>query len=152
MWSYINQNLVQLLVVGGLLILVIEIIILGLSTFILFVIGTSAILTGLVIAMGLIPAELSYATVSFLVTSCMVWLISRPLFQYMKNEFNPVNGNKELIGHRFTLPEDLTIGQSITLHYLGTDWQVSAREAIFLGLEVEIIKVMAGKLTVRKVQ
>jgi len=142
----------QTLIVVGLILLAIEILVLGFSTFVLFYIGCGAIITGILISMGILPRDLLFASGSVAVISGIVALVSwRPLKSLQSNvEYS--KPSNDMIGDRFLLDQDLAQGQSITVKYSGIDWIVRSDKPILLGCEVEIVDVSVGKMQVQAIE
>ena len=67
--EYILSHLPQTLIVVGLILLAIEVMVLGFSTFVLFFIGLGTIMTGALMAVGLLPETLLMALLAFLLAS-----------------------------------------------------------------------------------
>lgn len=149
--DYIFSNLPQTLVVLGLLLLVIEVLVLGFSTFFLFFIGIGAIATGVLMSMGLLPETVFNALLATAILSTVVALVSWVPMKRMQNKVESTPVNNDMIGHQFVLSEELIIGRTVTHRYSGIDWQVKAKEQLAAGTEVKIIKMEVGLLTVEPV-
>lgn len=149
--EYILSNLPQTLIVLGLILLAIEVLVLGFSTFFLFFIGIGAIATGILMAMGLIPETVLDSLLATAIISTVVALVSWKPMKNIQNkvDLNPVNN--DMVGHQFVLPDELLIGKTITHRYSGIDWQVKAEEPLTAGTPVRIIKIEVGLLTVEPV-
>ncbi|MGB5445475.1 MAG: NfeD family protein [Psychromonas sp.] len=141
----------QSFIVIGLILLVIEIMILGLSTFYLFFIGTGMIASGLLMAIGVIPETLFNALWSTAIIATLVALVAWKPMKNMQNKVEPKQVNNDMIGHQFVLTEELAIGRTITHRYSGINWQVKAKEPLSAGTEVKIIGIEVGLLTVERV-
>ncbi len=147
---YIFSHLAQTLIVLGLILLAIEVLVLGFSTFVLFFIGIATIASGILMAVGIIPETLLSALLATAVITTLLALFSWKPMKRMQNrvELNPVNN--DMIGHRFILPEALNTGQTIIHRYSGINWQVKAKEPLPAGTEVKIISMEVGVLTVER--
>ena len=53
--NWINDNLSESLIIVGLALLVIEVVVLGFSTFVLFFVGLAAVVAGGLMAVGVVP-------------------------------------------------------------------------------------------------
>jgi len=152
MLEFVIAHLGQSLIVVGLILLAIEILILGFATFVLFYIGCGAIITGILISMGIIPSELLFASSSVALLSGLIAVVSwRPL-KSLQNNVEHTKPSNDMIGHRFMLDQDIAQGQSITMKYSGIDWLVRSEKPILLGLEVEIIDISVGRMQVKVVE
>lgn len=149
--QYILSHLPQSLVVLGLILLAIEVMVLGFSTFVLFFIGIGTIATGALMAMGLIPETLLMSLFTTAIISALIAVFSWKPMKRMQNKVEVKQVNNDMIGHQFILAEDLAIGGTISHHYSGINWKVKATKALPAGTEVKIIKMEVGLLTVESV-
>jgi membrane protein implicated in regulation of membrane protease activity len=148
--EYLLSNLPQTLVVIGLILLAIEGLVLGFSTFVLLFIAIGSILTGILFALGVLPANLLNALLSTAVISTLVALVAWKPMKRMQNKVEIQKVDNGMIGHRFVLSEDLNVGQTITHRYSGINWQVKAKQMLVAGTEVKITYMEVGLLTVEK--
>lgn len=149
--DYITDNLAQSLIILGLVLLAIEVLVLGFSTFVLFFVGIASIITGILIGINVLDHNVVDASLSVGVLSAIIAAVSWKPFKMMQNNVGSTEVTNDMIGNKFTLPEEVAPGHSITCHYSGIDWQVSSDDKIMLGFEVEITHVSVGKLRVKKV-
>lgn len=150
--EYISSHLSETLIVLGLILLAIEILVLGFSTFVLFFIGIGAIIAGILMAIAILPDTFLSSLLATAIISSIVALIS---WQPMKRMQGKVESNQienDMIGHQFVLSNDLTPGKTVTHHYSGIDWQVKANEELLTGTNVKIIGMEVGLLTVERVK
>ena len=79
--EFITQNLPQTLMVLGVLALIIEVAVLGLSTFILLFFGLSLFITGLLMSMGILADSMTTAlwsnTLITAAISILLWKLKR---------------------------------------------------------------------------
>jgi len=149
--DYIINNLAQSLVILGLILLAIEVIVLGFSTFVLFFVGLASIFTGILIGIGALESDIFDASLAVGVLSALIAAVSWKPFKLLQNNVGNTQTTNDMIGNKFTLSDDLSPGHSVTCHYSGIDWQVSSDDTIMLGFEVEITHVSVGKLRVKQV-
>ncbi len=149
--EYFLANLPQSFIVLGLILLAIEVLVLGFSTFVLFFIGIGAIATGALMALGVIPETFLNSLLVTAIISTAVALISWKPMKNMQNKVESKHVNNDMIGHQFILTEDLLIGKTVTHRYSGINWQVKANEPLSAGTEVKIIALEVGLLTVARV-
>jgi membrane protein implicated in regulation of membrane protease activity len=150
--EYFSAHLAQGFIVLGLILLAVEVLVLGFSTFVLFFIGVGAIATGILIALGVIPETFLNSLLVTAIISAVVTLISWKPMKKMQNKVESKHVDNDMIGHRFVLTEDLLIGQTITHRYSGINWQVKAKEQLSAGTDVKIIDIEVGLLTVERVE
>lgn len=149
--QYIFSHLAQTLIVLGLILLAIEVLVLGFSTFVLFFLGIGTIVTGTLMAMGLFPETILNALLATAVISTFIALFAWKPMKRIQNRVELKQVNNDMIGHQFVLTEELNIGQTIIHRYSGIDWQVKAKEQLPAGTEVKIVCMEVGLLTVERV-
>ncbi|MCW8995828.1 MAG: NfeD family protein [Psychromonas sp.] len=144
-------HLPQTFIVLGLVLLAIDILVLGFSTFFLLFLGIGTIVTGLLMTIGLIPETVLHSLSSTAIISTFVALLGWKRIKNLQNKVksNPISN--DMIGHRFVLTENLTPGQTLIHRYSGVDWQVKAKDPLPAGTEVKIIAMEVGLLTVERV-
>ncbi|WP_354625770.1 NfeD family protein [Psychromonas sp. MME2] len=150
--EYIYSHLPQVLVTIGIILLAIEVLVLGFSTFVLFFIGIGTIVTGALMAMSIIPDTVPNSLLWSAIISTIVALLSWKPMKQMQNKVGSKTVNNDIIGHRFALTQPLIPGQTITYHYSGINWQVKAKQPLPTGSEVKIIAMEVGLLTVAPVE
>ena len=148
--EYFLSHLPQALVVIGLVLLAIEILVMGFSTFVLFFIAIGTIITGALMMVELMPETMLVALLSTAIVSAIVAVVSWQPMKRMQNKVESNQVDNDVIGYEFMLPADLELGKTITYHYSGIDWKVRAKEALVIGTEVKIIKMDVGILTVER--
>jgi membrane protein implicated in regulation of membrane protease activity len=149
--EYILLHLPQALVVLGLILLAIEVLVLGFSTFVLFFVGFGTIITGILMVLGVLPATMLNALLATAIISTIVALISWQPMKRLQNKGEVHQVNNGMIGEQFTLSEDLLMGKTINHRYSGIDWKVKASEPLSAGTEVKITAMQVGLLTVEQV-
>ncbi|WP_298939909.1 NfeD family protein [uncultured Psychromonas sp.] len=149
--EYILLHLPQALVVLGLILLAIEVLVLGFSTFVLFFVGLGTIITGILMALGVMPATMLNALLATAIISTIVALISWQPMKRLQNKGEVHQVSNGMIGEQFTLSEDLLVGKTINHRYSGIDWKVKANEPLSAGTEVKIKAMQVGLLTVEPV-
>lgn len=149
--EYILSHIPQSLVVIGLILLAVEVMVLGFSTFVLFFIGIGAIATGALMAIGVIPETLLISILATAIISTLTAVFGWKPMKIMQNKVEVKQINNDMIGHQFVLSEQLVLGQSISHHYSGISWQVRAKETLPAGTEVKIVSMEVGLLYVERV-
>ena len=76
--NWISNNLCEFLIMAGLVLLVIEVVVLGFSTFVLFFVGLAALLAGGLMAIGAIPDSTLSAFYSVGVLTCLLYTSPSP--------------------------------------------------------------------------
>lgn len=148
--EYILLHLPQTLVVLGLILLAIEGLVLGFSTFVLLFIAIGSIITGILIALGIFPPTLVNALLATAIISTLIAIVSWKPMKRIQNKVETQKVDNGMIGHRFVLAEDLNLGHTIIHRYSGINWQVKAKQPLVAGTEVKITYMEVGLLTVEK--
>lgn len=148
MW--LNDHLPQVLIFCGLGILALEVIVFGLSTFVLFFVGLGALLTGALMLIGVLPPTLITALASVgVISGILAVALWKPLRNFQnKVEHNPISS--DLIGATFSLSEKLSEGAVVNQSYSGISWRITADEEIEAGTQVKVVRVEVGELKVER--
>ncbi|MEL0628931.1 NfeD family protein [Psychromonas aquatilis] len=149
--EYILTHFPQTLVVLGLIFLVIEVLVLGFSTFVLLFVGIGSIITGLLMALGFLPETLFSALLGTAIISALVALVSWQPMKRMQNKAESHQVDNGMVGETFILEEDLLVGKKVSHRYSGVDWQVQSKQTLIAGTEVKITRMQVGVLTVEAV-
>ncbi|NQZ29772.1 MAG: NfeD family protein [Oceanospirillaceae bacterium] len=145
------QNMAEFLLVIGLLLLVIEVLVLGFSTFFLFFLGVGCIATGLIFFSGLLVENTTSALMSVAIISSLSSLLLWKPLKRMQNKVDTKAVTSDFIGHRFSLDQDLAQSGTVNHQYSGINWKISCDVPLKQGTQVEVIAVGVGKMTVRQV-
>lgn len=148
-WAF--NNVAESLLIIGILLLAIEIAVLGFSTFVLFFVGCAAVVTAVLVYLGAIPDTWLAATLSTgVITAISAIFLWKPL-KKMQTKVDPKKAEGDLVGHSFTLVEDVAPGLTPTYRYSGIDWQLKAKKHIAAGTQVEVVEAEVGVFHVRAV-
>jgi membrane protein implicated in regulation of membrane protease activity len=141
-WAF--GNLAESLLILGILLLVIEVAVLGFSTFVLFFVGCAAVVTAVLLYLGIIPDTGLAAMFSMgLLTALSAVLLWKPL-KNMQTQVDTTKAKGDLVGHNFILVEDVAPGLTPEYHYSGIDWKLKASEILVAGTKVEVIQADVG--------
>ena len=149
--DFFANNLPQSLFVIGLILLVIEVAVLGFSTFVLFFVGLASMATGALVYIGVIPDNLLSASFS---TGLLTMFIALVLWKPLKRMQSKVSRKKvksEFIDHQFVLKEPVSPTLSPKHHYSGVEWSLVSEEPIDAGTRVEVIEAEVGILHIRAI-
>ena len=134
---------------AGLALLVIEVVILGFSTFVLFFVGLAALIAGGLMAVGVVPNSMLSALSSVgVLTTILAVLLWRPL-KYMQANVETKKVTSDLVGHSFILNEAVSMTKNPAYRYSGIDWNLSSEEELLAGTLVEVTTVAVGKFIVQ---
>jgi len=147
----LTQNMAQSLLVAGLLVLVVEVFVLGFSTFFLFFLGLGLVGTGLIFFTGLVADTGTNAIIIVAIISSVSTAVLWQPLKKMQNKVDhkPVKG--DMIGYRFELQQALAEKTSIDHQYSGINWKVSSDQTLAAGDEVEVTEIGVGKMKVKRV-
>ncbi|OOF12000.1 activity regulator of membrane protease YbbK [Salinivibrio sp. PR5] len=157
MHNWFSTHLAEMTMVIGLLLLVVEVWLLGLSTIVLLATGVAAVLAGLLAMLGVLPETV---TVMFSATGIGAGLLTAALWQPLKRlqrgARSPDNKHSDFIGLTLTLTEPLTSAHPATIKYSGVAWQLvlsgSCHDAsLQAGDKVRVVGVDVGRFTVEPV-
>jgi len=141
-WAF--NNLAESLLILGILLLVIEVVVLGFSTFVLFFVGCAALVTAGLLYVGIIPDTwLSAMFSTGVVTALSAALLWKPL-KNMQTQVDTTKVKSDLVGHRFVLVEDVAPGLTPEYHYSGINWKLIASEHLVAGTQVEVTQADVG--------
>lgn len=149
--DYISSHLAQSFIVLGLILLAVEVLVLGFSTFVLFFLGIGTIITGILMVFGIVPETILTAILITAIIASLVAIFSWKPMKRMQNKVEFKQVDNGIIGHQFTLSDTLNPGKTIIYHYSGIDWKVNSGELLPVGTEVKITKMEVGRLTVERV-
>lgn len=138
------NNLAESLLILGILLLVIEIVVLGFSTFFLFFVGCAAVVTAGLLYVGIIPDTLLSALLTTgVLTAGSAVLLWKPL-KKMQTQVDTTKAKGDLVGHSFVLVEDVAPEITPIYRYSGVDWKLKASELLVSGTRVEVIEADVG--------
>ena len=141
-WAF--NNLAESLFILGIFLLVIEVAVLGFSTFVLFFVGCGAVVTAGLLYMGVIPdtglAAMFSVGVLTALSAVMLW---KPL-KNMQTKVDTTKAKGDLVGHSFILLEDASPELMPEYHYSGINWKLKASEYLAAGTQVEVTQADVG--------
>ncbi|MFQ3248350.1 MAG: hypothetical protein ACI9O6_000152 [Glaciecola sp.] len=151
--EWFANNLIETILIIGVVLLIIEIVVLGFSTFFLFFAGLAAIATAAIMWVGIIPETVSWALISTAVfTAVLAALLWRRLYS-LQNSVDHKRADSDLIGHTFILSENveaaLPLKEKPLYQYSGVNWYLDALEDIAKGTRVEVVQADVGTLLIK---
>ncbi|PSV96036.1 NfeD family protein [Photobacterium iliopiscarium] len=145
------NNIPQTLVILGLLTLIIEVLILGCSTFVLLFFGIAMLFTSGLIYMGMIEANwISTILTLAIITLALAIVLWKPL-KKLQNKPSKTDIKSDFAVITFKLEKDLSPSERYTFNYSGIQWQIKSETQIEKGVMVEVIKKEVGVLWVKPV-
>lgn len=142
--SFVQEHLSEWLVALGLLLLVIEIAILGFSTFVLFYVGIATVITGSLMFIGILPESILYALVTIAVLSGVLAAVLWKPLKKMQSQTEAPKAESDLIGLEFDAPAELGNHKTASYRFSGIEWQLKAKQEIPAGSTVKVVKVEVG--------
>ncbi|WP_394167267.1 NfeD family protein [Photobacterium piscicola] len=145
------SNIPQILMILGLLTLIIEVLVLGLSTFVLLFLGIALLITSGLIYIGMLEANwittmLTLAIIT-LVLAITLW---KPL-KRLQNKPSKTDIKSDFAVITFELEKELLPSEHYTYNYSGIQWQIKSKTPIEKGVMVEVIRKEVGILWVKPV-
>ena len=121
------------LIAIGFFLLAIEVVVLGFSTFILFFVGVSLILTGGLVYLDIVGSSVFEVAVA---NGVLIPLLAILLWKPMRNYQNEVDNTpvvNDMVGCIFVLSVPISVGVPIKYRYSGLLWDVVSKEDISVG-------------------
>ncbi len=157
MIDYIYAHQSGFWIAAGFLMLAAEVLLFGFTTIILLFAGLGAIVTGLLMMVGLLPqtwiAGIACFGISSGVASLLLW---KSLRKMQDNATPQQKQSSDLIGYVFTVLQDVSALEPGKHRYSGVDWKVeldytAGVDKIYAGQRVAVTSVDAGIFRVRPV-
>ncbi|MFQ3207258.1 MAG: hypothetical protein ACI9IT_001413 [Glaciecola sp.] len=150
------NNLIETILIIGVLLLIIEVVVLGFSTFFLTFAGLAAIATALIMWLGLIPETFPWTISSIAVFTVVFAALLWKKLSKLQNSVDYKRPDSDLVGHTFVLPEDvgaaLPMKEKPKYQFSGITWYLSAHEDLVKGTVVEVLRADVGSLLIRAKQ
>ena len=147
--NWINDNLFESLIIAGLALLVLEVVVLGFSTFVLFFVGLAALVAGGFMAFGVVPNSMLSALSSVgVLTALLAMLLWRPL-KSMQGKVESKKVTSDLVGHSFILNAAVSMTKNPAYRYSGIEWNLSSEQELSAGTLVEVTGVAVGKFIIQ---
>lgn len=142
----------QLLLAVGIMLAAVDMLVLGFSTFFLTIIGLSTILTGVFVAVGLIPESSLAISLSIAVLSAInAVLLYKPLLRLQNKDKVVVEDvHSDLTNMNFVLEQDVSPQSPVNYHFSGIDWKLKSGEFLSAGTEVRVTKLAVGEMYIVK--
>lgn len=147
------NNIIETILIIGVLLLIIEVAVLGFSTFFLFFAGLAAVSTAFVMWAGWLPDTWLYGLFSTAVFTLIYAILLWRRLSAMQNEVDNTRAKSDLIGHTFVLPEDViaatALKQKPKYSFSGIDWYLDAHQDLVKGTVVEVVQTDVGSLLIK---
>ena len=152
--EYFSENPASFWFALGALALVIELVVLGMSTIVLFLVGLGSLITALLVYLGVIPEGwLTGFAVMGILSFLLGILLWKPLKQYQATEPSRSGQSSDFVGYEFTLSSLIDRETQSTHEFSGVSWRVElAREegdkSLASGDRVRVVALHPGILIV----
>ena len=136
----------------GVILLLIEIIFLGFSTFVLFFLGIGCIATSLLLFLGTIPLAVDKALLATSLISVGSAIVLWRFLKQLTSEINDTRVDEGFVNHEFTLSEPISRTSPGSYRYSSVTWQVLPYKDVALeaGMKVEVVCVEVGRFLVQE--
>ncbi len=156
MLDYINNNMAGFWIALGFALLAAEVFLFGFTTIIFVFAGLGAIITGLLMMLGIVPETWAAGVASFGIatgiSSAVLW---KPMMLMQGKSPAKQKPTSDFVGMEFVLMDDISVTEPGMYRYSGMDWKVeldrsSDDELITKGERVAVVTVQVGVLSVIK--
>lgn len=150
MIDYINTHMSGFWITLGFILLAAEVLLFGFTTIVFLFAGVGAVITGLLMTVGILPetwiAGVSGFGICTGVVSAILW---KPLQDMQNRSVDAQKQSSDLVGYSFVLEQDITALQKGNHRYSGVDWKVeidseAGVDSISAGTRVKVTSLDAG--------
>ncbi|MBT1451224.1 NfeD family protein [Glaciecola sp. XM2] len=153
--GWFSEHYAETLLVIGIILLAIEVLVLGFSTFFIFFVGLATIVTSALIYFGLIPDTWLSSLMSIAVFTAVFAALLWNKLRALQSKVDLKRAENDMIGHSFICPADIDpttpVDQLPTHQYSGVNWHLSADVPIKAGSKVKVVQMDVGVLRVKMV-
>lgn len=147
--DWFTDNPGQALITLGILLLIIEIVVMGFSTFLLTFFGLSAIVSGIAVYWGILANDLLTIVISnTLLAALFAAVLWKPL-KNLQNNKTATATKSDLEGLEFTLNSPVSKNQTSHHRLSGVEWVIKSSSPIEAGEQVIVEKAEVGTLWVK---
>ncbi|MFT4653064.1 MAG: hypothetical protein ACI82S_000707 [Patiriisocius sp.] len=151
--EWFANNLIETILIIGVVLLIVEVVVLGFSTFFLFFAGLAALTTAILMWLGWIPETYLWSLASTSVFSIVYAVLLWKKVSHMQKDVDRKRADSDLIGHTFVLLEDieaaLPMSQKPSYLFSGISWHLNAHVDLAKGTLVEVIQADVGSLLIQ---
>ena len=157
MIEYIQAHQSGFWIALGFILLAAEVLLFGFSTLIFLFVGIGALLSGLLMSVGVLPetwiAGIATCGISTGIVGALLW---KPLRKLQDNNVSTQSNSSDLIGYAFVLQEDMSLVHPGYHRYSGVDWKIELDasadvDELSAGQRVAVVSVDAGIFRVKPV-
>ena len=147
--TWFAQNIIESLLIVGLLCIVFEWLLYRFTVLILFSVGVGMLTSALLAYSSLISPATSSLVICMLLATAFSLFVFRPSFVNLRSTIDNTRAVSDLVGYRFLLVDDVSESQTAVHHYSGIAWRLRSRDAIKAGTWVEVTRAELGEFTIR---
>ena len=149
--SYFETNMAETLLVLGLLLLIIEIVIIGFATFVLFFLGIALVISGGLMMLNVLPETwITAIWSSGLLTAALAGVLWQPL-KKLQSQTDDKTVKQDFANQSFITQSDVDINGLARHQYSGIEWRLKSEQPIAAGTKVTVVKSEVGVLWVAAV-
>ncbi|KAE8177141.1 NfeD family protein [Photobacterium carnosum] len=145
------SNIPQTLVILGLLTLIIEVLILGCSTFVLLFFGIAMLITSGLIYMGMLEANWITTILTLAIITLVLAIVLWKPLKKLQNKPSKTDIKSDFAVITFELEKDLLPSERYTFNYSGIQWLLKSNTVIEKGVTVKVVKKEVGVLWVEPI-
>lgn len=145
------SNIPQTLVILGLLTLIIEVLILGCSTFVLLFFGIAMLITSGLIYMGMLEANWITTILTLAIITLVLAIVLWKPLKKLQNKPSKTDIKSDFAVITFELEKDLLPSERYTFNYSGIQWLLKSKTVIEKGVTVKVVKKEVGVLWVEPI-
>ncbi len=144
-----TDNIPRLLLFLGIALLLVDVVLLGFSTFVLFFVGVSLLLSAGLMMLGIVPSTWVAALwLNAILVPAIAALLWRPLKRLQEQKSSEPIHN-DFADHQFVLEGDVDL-RGLTKHrYSGIEWSLKSEQLIPAGTTVEVERLEVGTLWIK---
>jgi len=155
--NYIVNHQAEFWLIFGFVMLAVEVLT-GFTTGIFLFGGLGAIVSGILMSVGVLPetwvAGIASTGISAGVVTTLLW---KPLKRLQENRSSGKDNSSDLIGHEFVLEKSISLTEPGTTHYSGISWKVeidknAGVDSMAAGQRVSVSSVDVGSFKVKLAQ
>ena len=136
----------------GVILLLVEIIFLGFSTFVLLFLGMGCVATSLLLFLEIIPLAVDNALLATSLISIGSAIVLWRVIEQLTSDKNETRVDAGFVNHEFTLPETISRAAPGTHRYSSVNWEVVPHSDVTIraGKKVEVVSVEVGTFFVQE--
>ena len=140
----IVNNMGQSLAIAGIALLILEVAILGFSTFFLAFLGVSLLVSSGLMYLGVIPEDWISALFANAILTCVFALVLWKPLKKMQEAKGETTIHSDFAELTFTLEADVSPTSTYSYAYSGIEWVLKSEQPLTKGTQVKVVKKDVG--------